>query len=51
MSLKNWDVLFLEDTPEGKYDKKISNKFAKNKILFFLKEQNQFNNKGNQISD
>ena len=37
--LENWDVLFLEDSPEGKYDKKITNKFAKNKILFFLKEQ------------
>lgn len=37
--LENWDVLFLEDTHEGKYDKKITNKFAKNKILFFLKEQ------------
>lgn len=37
--LKNWHVLFLEDTPEGKYNKRVTNKFAKNKILFFLKEQ------------
>jgi hypothetical protein len=37
--LKNWHVLFLEDTPEGKYNKRITNKFAKNKILLFLKEQ------------
>lgn len=37
--LKNWHLLFLEDTPEGKYNKRITNKFAKNKILFFLKEQ------------
>ena len=37
--LKNWHVLFMEETPEGKYNKKITNKFAKNKILFFLKEQ------------
>lgn len=37
--LKNWKVLFLEDTPEAKYNKKITNKFAKNKILFFIKEQ------------
>lgn len=37
--LKNWEILFMEDTPEGNYDKKITNKFAKNKILFYLKEQ------------
>jgi hypothetical protein len=37
--LKNWHVLFQEDTPEGKYNKRITNKFAKNKILLFLKEQ------------
>jgi len=37
--LKNWQVLFMEDSPEGKYEKRITNKFAKNKILLFLKEQ------------
>lgn len=37
--LKNWQILFLEDSPSGKYNKKITNKFAKNKILLFLKEQ------------
>jgi hypothetical protein len=37
--LKNWQVLFLEDTPNGKYNKRITNKFAKNKILLYLKEQ------------
>jgi hypothetical protein len=37
--LKNWHVLFTEDSPEGKYNKRITNKFAKNKILLFLKEQ------------
>jgi hypothetical protein len=37
--LKNWQVLFQEDSPDGKYNKKISNKFAKNKILLLLKEQ------------
>ena len=37
--LKNWHVLFMEDSPDGKYNKRITNKFAKNKILFFLKEQ------------
>jgi len=34
--LKNWDILFMEDTAQGKYEKKVTNKFAKNKILFFL---------------
>ncbi len=37
--LKNWHILFMEDTPEGKYNKRVTNKFAKNKILLFLKEQ------------
>lgn len=37
--LKNWHVLFMEETPTGKYNKKITNKYAKNKILLFLKEQ------------
>lgn len=37
--LKNWHLLFMEDTPSGKYNKRVTNKFAKNKILLFLKEQ------------
>lgn len=37
--LKNWEYLFLENSSNGKYNKKITNKFTKNKILFFLKEQ------------
>lgn len=37
--LKNWQILFMEDSPDGKYTKRITNKFAKNKILLFLKEQ------------
>lgn len=37
--LKNWQVLFMEDSPEGKYEKRVTNKFAKNKILLYLKEQ------------
>jgi len=36
--LKNWHSLFMEETAIGNYNKKISNNFAKNKILFFLKE-------------
>ena len=37
--LKYWHLLFLEDSPDGKYNKKVTNKFQKNKILFYLKEQ------------
>lgn len=37
--LKNWNVLFQEDSPDGKYNKRVTNKFAKNKILLLLKEQ------------
>ena len=48
--LKNWHVLFLEDSPEGKYYKKITNKFAKNKILFFLKEQSGLSTKEIRIA-
>lgn len=35
---KNWEQLFLEHTEDGQYDKKITNNFTKNKILFYLKE-------------
>ena len=37
--------LFMEETPEGNYNKKITNKFTKNKILLFLKEQTGLNTK------
>jgi hypothetical protein len=37
--LKNWQILFMEESPEGKYNKRVTNKFAKNKILLYLKEQ------------
>jgi hypothetical protein len=43
--LKNWNVLFMEETPVGKYNKKVTNKFAKNKILLFLKEQTDLTTK------
>ena len=43
--LKNWHILFMEDTPEGKYNKRVTNKFAKNKILLFLKEQTNLSTK------
>jgi len=43
--LKNWQVLFMEDSPEGKYNKRVTNKFAKNKILLYLKEQTGLNTK------
>lgn len=48
--LNYWHVLFLEDTPEGKYDKKITNNFQKNKILLFLKEQTDLNTKEIRMS-
>lgn len=48
--LKNWEVLFMEDTPEGKYNKRATNKFAKNKILLFLKEQTNLSTKEIRIA-
>jgi hypothetical protein len=48
--LKNWHVLFLEDTPDGKYNKRVTNKFAKNKILLFLKEQTGLSTKEIRIA-
>lgn len=43
--LKNWQILFMEDSPEGRYEKRVTNKFAKNKILLYLKEQTGLNTK------
>lgn len=37
--LKNYHVLFMEDSPDGVYKKRVTNKFEKNKILLYLKEQ------------
>lgn len=37
--LENWNVLFMEDSPFGVYNKKVTSKYAKNKVLLFLKEQ------------
>lgn len=48
--LKNWHVLFLEDSPMGQYNKRVTNKFAKNKILFFLKEQTSLSTKEIRIA-
>lgn len=48
--LKNWHILFMEDSPEGKYNKRVTNKFAKNKILFFLKEQTELSTKEIRIA-
>jgi len=48
--LKNWHLLFMEDSPDGKYNKRITNKFAKNKILFFLKEQTGLSTKEIRIA-
>jgi hypothetical protein len=35
---RNWEVLFMEQTELGEYDKKVTNNFTKNKILYYLKE-------------
>jgi hypothetical protein len=43
--LKNWHLLFMEDSPSGKYNKRVTNKFAKNKILLYLKEQTNLTTK------
>jgi len=48
--LKNWHILFMEDTPEGKYNKRVTNKFAKNKVLLFLKEQTGLSTKEIRIA-
>lgn len=48
--LKNWHILFMEETPDGKYNKRVTNKFAKNKILFFLKEQTGLSTKEIRIA-
>lgn len=43
--LVNWHKLFQEDSDIGQYNKKVSNNFAKNKILLFLKEQTNLSTK------
>jgi len=48
--LRNWHILFMEDSPDGKYNKRVTNKFAKNKILFFLKEQTELSTKEIRIA-
>lgn len=48
--LSNWHILFLEETPDGKVNKKITNKYQKNKILQLLKEQTRLNTKEIRMS-
>lgn len=36
--LNNWQDLFIENNPDVKWNKKVTNKFTKNKILYLLKE-------------
>ena len=43
--LQNWDRLFTEESPDGKYNKRVTNKFEKNKILFYIKEQTELTTK------
>lgn len=42
---QNWDVLFMENTPQGKYEKNVTNKFQKNKVLLYLKEYTRLSTK------
>lgn len=48
--LSNWHILFMEETPEGKVSKKITNKYQKNKILLLLKEETRLNTKEIRMS-
>lgn len=48
--LENWDLLFLEETKHGKYVKRITNNYAKNKVLLMLKEQTLLSTKDIRIS-
>lgn len=43
--LENWDILFMEEIADSKYNMNTSKKFAKNKILLFLKEQTRLSTK------
>lgn len=43
--MANWNILFLEDSNFGKYGRKVSNNFTKNKILLYLKEQTNLSTK------
>lgn len=48
--LSNWHILFLEESPDGKVNKKVTNKYQKNKILQLLKEQTRLNTKEIRVS-
>ncbi|MFW5847639.1 MAG: hypothetical protein ACOCVF_01790 [bacterium] len=48
--LSNWEDLFLEDTPIGKFNKKVTNNYQKNKILLLLKEQTGLTTKEMRMS-
>lgn len=43
--LSNWNILFMEETPEGKYNKRVTNKYQKNKILLYLQEMTELSTK------
>ena len=48
--LTNWHILFMEETPIGKIQKKVTNKYQKNKILHLLKEKTRLNTKEIRLS-
>jgi hypothetical protein len=43
--LQNWDWLFMENSPSGRYDKVVTNKFQKSKIFLYLKEYTRLSSK------
>lgn len=43
--LESWDILFLEETRQGKYNKRVTNNYTKNKVLLLLKEQTRLSTK------
>jgi hypothetical protein len=43
--LEHWDILFMEETRQGKYNKRVTNNYTKNKILLLLKEQTRLSTK------
>lgn len=48
--LSNWHILFMEETPEGKVQNKVTSKYQKNKILLLLKEQTRLSTKDIRVN-
>lgn len=48
--LENWQILFMEESPIGSYQNRISNKYQKNKVLLMLNEQTGMNTKEMRVN-